>query len=171
MLEVEIKFPKIRLDHDHVNREAAMLADANLATMVNHVKLSLVSFGKIATGGTLHGVQGRSVSDHRLAMFGVAATGIWKRQVIAPHAYKFIQSGRRAGARMPPMQALVPWFNALGIPRDRWFPILRAISIRGIQPRDVSGRAIREAQPALARNLQHATGRIARGIVKVQNAA
>lgn len=50
---------------------------------------------------------------------------------------KFIESGRRKGADMPPVEAIVEWAKKHGIPTDNStiFLIRRAISRDGIAPR------------------------------------
>ena len=49
----------------------------------------------------------------------------------------FIESGRRAGAKFPPVEPIVRWAKKRGIPTDNQtiFLIRRAISRDGIQPR------------------------------------
>ena len=50
---------------------------------------------------------------------------------------KFIESGRRKGAEMPPVEPIVRWARSRGIPTDNStiFLIRRAISRDGIAPR------------------------------------
>ena len=50
---------------------------------------------------------------------------------------KFIESGRRPGAKMPPIEALVPWARERGISTDNrtLYAIARSIAIEGIKPR------------------------------------
>ena len=49
----------------------------------------------------------------------------------------YIESGRRKGAKMPPVEPIVRWARARGIPTDNStiFLIRRAISRDGIRPR------------------------------------
>ena len=49
----------------------------------------------------------------------------------------FIESGRRKGAKMPPVEPIVKWARSRGIPTDNStiFLIRRAISRDGIKPR------------------------------------
>ena len=51
----------------------------------------------------------------------------------------FIESGRRKGAKFPPVEPIVKWARKKGIPTDNStiFLIRRAISRDGIQPRPV----------------------------------
>lgn len=180
MFTVSYQFHGLRFNPAVVNREGAMLADKVGASVTNYTKLALVSFGAIATGGTLRGIVLRSGTNRPVAMFGVAATGLWQRQVVAPKSFHFIVSGRRAGAKMPirfvgtgkrggkifePLPALVRWFNALSIPQSAWFPILRAISRRGIPPKNVPARAVQQSRPIVQAYAQQAAYNISRGIL------
>lgn len=167
MFEFEVKFPRVRLDIAVVNTEANRLADTLQDSLVNYTKLALTSYGKIATGGTIRGVEKGPATNRPQALFGVASYGTFRRQVIAPKSFKFIVSGRKAGRKMPPVNALVPWFEALGIPKEAWFPILRAISRRGIQPRNVPLRAKRMAARTIYNQSVLTAQRIGRGIIKV----
>jgi hypothetical protein len=76
-----------------------------------------------------------------------------------------IGTGVRGGKIFEPLPALITWFNALNISRDAWFPILRAISRRGIPPKDVPGRAIREGWGSVMRQARLSAYRIANGLV------
>ena len=51
----------------------------------------------------------------------------------------FIESGRRKGAKMPPVEPIVRWARSKGIPTDNStiFLIRRAISRDGIRPRPI----------------------------------
>lgn len=182
MIDVQVKFPKIELDHTVVNNEARRLADNLESSLVNFTKLSLISFGKIATGRNLKAIKGINVSERLLQPFGKAATGQIKRQVVGDRSLRFIISGRKAGRKMPvrvvgtgprggkifqPLPAMLEWFNIMNIPRSAWFPILRAIKMRGIAPANVPQQALRMAKPAINRYTQTATMNIARGIIKV----
>lgn len=185
MFDITIKFPKIRLDHHIVNSEAIILADKTAETLKNEVKLAIVHFSAIASGGTLRSIQAKFISNRLQQPFGVASTGIFKRQIIGARSLHFIISGRKRGAKMPvrrigtgsrgggifePLPAMLAWFQVLNIPRSRWFPILRAIKVRGIRPKDVPGKAITAAQYNITGYKQAAAANIARGIIKV-NAA
>lgn len=51
----------------------------------------------------------------------------------------FIESGRRKGAKMPPIEPIVRWARSKGIPTDNStiYLIRRAISREGIRPRPI----------------------------------
>ena len=59
---------------------------------------------------------------------------------------KFIESGRRKGADMPPVEAIVEWAKKHGIPTDNStiFLIRRAISRDGIAPRPFMATVIEQ---------------------------
>lgn len=54
----------------------------------------------------------------------------------APHA-RFVEGGRRAGARMPPKAPILAWVLRRGMPASAWWPVARKIAERGIKPRRV----------------------------------
>ena len=51
----------------------------------------------------------------------------------------FIESGRRKGAKMPPVEPIIRWARSRGIPTDNGtiYLIRRAISREGIRPRPI----------------------------------
>lgn len=53
-----------------------------------------------------------------------------------PHSF-FVEVGRRAGSRLPPISVIADWAERRGLPRGAAFPIARKIAARGIQPRPV----------------------------------
>ncbi len=59
---------------------------------------------------------------------------------------QFIESGRRKGAKFPPVEPIVRWCRQKGIPTDNStiFLIRRAISREGIQPRPVMAKVFDE---------------------------
>lgn len=182
MLQVEIATSKAaRFDTNHLNAEVSALADKVAGTMTNYAKLSLISFGKVASGGTLRATTWRDAGGRNNAIFGVAATGLQRRQIVSGMGWFFITSGRRAGAKMPirligtgprggkvfePLPALVRWFTALNIDKTAWFPILRAIKVRGIKPIPLARRAIQMGMPAVQSDVRVAAMRISQGLIK-----
>ena len=58
----------------------------------------------------------------------------------------FIESGRRKGAKMPPVEPIVRWAKKHGIPTDNStiYLIRRAISRDGIQPRPIMATVFKE---------------------------
>lgn len=48
---------------------------------------------------------------------------------------KFIESGRRPGAKLPPIEPIKEWCRIKGIPVNAAFPIAKSISLNGISPK------------------------------------
>ena len=81
---------------------------------------------------------------------------------------KFVESGRRKGARMPPPGAIAKWAKEKGIPRfrdkkgryisndSRTFLLSRAISIKGIRPYPFFTDALEQATQQLYNDLEDA---------------
>ena len=59
---------------------------------------------------------------------------------------QYIESGRRAGAKFPPVEPIVKWARSRGIPTDNStiYLIRRAISRDGISPRPIMARVFDE---------------------------
>lgn len=60
-----------------------------------------------------------------------------------------VEFGRRPGGRMPPRAALLPWMRRAGIPPSAYFPVARAIAVRGIPGRFPFRDGIRAALPRI----------------------
>jgi hypothetical protein len=74
-------------------------------------------------------------SDGVIAIFGASA------------AYAInVEEGRRAGAKMPPQGALLPWMAAVGIPEEAEFVVRRAIARKGIPPAPFISKAFAQMQ-------------------------
>lgn len=83
----------------------------------------------------------------------------------AKHAI-VVDQGRRAGAKMPPQGAMLPWMADRGIPEDREFVLRRAIGRLGIAARPFVTKAFEElksgiVQRELGAGLRRAIRRIA----------
>lgn len=80
-----------------------------------------------------------ALEDSRMANgMSVETNGVDLISILAADYAKYIISGRKRGAKFPPMEAIAEWCVRKGIPSDNStvFLICRAISRRGIQPRD-----------------------------------
>lgn len=126
-----------------VTRIAAKLADDLGLTMANNIRIALIRRKKVVTGKTLKSVTTERILDS-------ASRGMFKRHVIGNRSTFFIETGRRAGGKMPPLAAMMPWFLALRIPKALWYPIMKKIARDGIQPTDLKKYAVRNARPAIA---------------------
>lgn len=67
---------------------------------------------------------------------------------------KFIESGRRKGAKMPPVEPIVKWAKKHGIPTDNGtiYLIRRAISRDGIAPRPFMDKVFADIDDVLDKN-------------------
>ena len=174
MWSFSLQFQRVRLDTSVPAREIEILAARLTQLMIQANQVSLLSFNKKATGETLMSIKAGGAR--------IDSATYQQRQVVAGGGWKFIHSGRRAGAKMPvyyagagprggkifePLPRMLAWFTALGIPRSAWFPIMRRISRRGIRPRNVAERALRNSRGEITSEAKQAGYRIARSIVRV----
>ena len=78
--------------------------------------------------------------------FKAAATQV---AVLMADYYRFVESGRKPGSRMPPEAPILAWMKREGIARGReneiLYAIRKSIAIKGIRPRPFLLRAVREA--------------------------
>jgi hypothetical protein len=121
--------------------------------VVTNAKSILLKNKKIATGALYNSVR-----------YTVDSKG--KIQFIFAEEGKYVQSGRRRGARFPPPTPILQWVKAKGIKgRDRTtgrfitdrslvFLISRGISRDGIKPLPFMSMAIKQARKELASTLK-----------------
>jgi hypothetical protein len=121
--------------------------------VVTNAKSILLKNKKIATGALYNSVR-----------YTVDSKG--KIQFIFAEEGKYVQSGRRRGARFPPPAPILKWVKAKGIKgRDRTtgrfitdrslvFLISRGISRDGIKPLPFMSMAIKQARKELASTLK-----------------
>ena len=120
--------------------------------VVTNAKSILLKNKKIATGALYNSVR-----------YTVDSKG--KIQFIFAEEGKYVQSGRRRGARFPPPAPILRWIKAKGLKgRDRrgrfitdkslTFLISRGISRDGIKPLPFMAMAIKQAKRELASNLK-----------------
>ena len=59
---------------------------------------------------------------------------------------EYIENGRRAGGKFPPMEAIIKWCKEKGIPTDNStiFLIRRAIAREGVEPRPIMAKVFQE---------------------------
>lgn len=163
MIGFKIDVLRPQVDKDVIARNAARAADDIAQSIKNYVKIALTRNHKIATGRTLKSIAAERILDS-------ASRGMFVRHVTGSRSWIYIQQGRRAGGKMPirrngnkfePVPELILWFNALNIPRARWFPILRAIARRGIRPVNIRDRAVRESRVRVSEIAAQTAKRIA----------
>ena len=143
------------LQQSVVSDEASKLADDIARAVSNEFRLALVFYGKIATSKTIKSVAAEKILDS-------PTRGVFMRNVVASKVWEFIQNGRLAGKKLPPEAALLEWFKALNIPRRAWFPIRLSIARKGIKPRKLRERALREARQSITESSRLRTDNIKR---------
>ena len=115
------------------------------------VKEALRKKGKVATSKTINSI--RSVIK--------VSENEYVGEVWGAGGLKFIESGRRKGAKMPPSGVLLPWMRSKGISEDKEFVIRRSISIKGIKPTNIISGALksnaRERRDLLAKAVANET--------------
>ena len=124
--------------------------------VVTNAKSILLRNKKIATGALYESVRYQVNPNTGKIQFIFAEEGKW------------VQSGRRRGARFPPPAPILKWIKAKGIKgRDRTtgrfitdksltFLISRGISQNGIRPLPFMSMAIKESKAQLAKELKKA---------------
>jgi hypothetical protein len=159
MIGITTQIHTPRLDLTVVNQEARRTADDIALHLQSQVKLALVRHKKIATGKTLQSVKIERTLDS-------PSRGVFLRKIVASKVWEFIQQGRRAGGKLPPESAMLEWFKALGIPKGAWFPIRLSIARRGIKPRKIRDKALRDARPYISARSSQAAQYIAKNAIK-----
>ena len=136
--------------------------------VVTNAKSILLRNKKVATGALYNSVRYQVNPNTGTIQFIFAEEGKW------------VQSGRRRGARFPPPGPILKWIKAKGIKgRDRTtgrfitdksltFLISRGISENGIKPRPFMSMAIKESREQLKKQLKQA---VTKAMVKRLRAA
>lgn len=68
-------------------------------------------------------------------------------RVSAADTYFFVRGGRRAGAKMPPLDRIREWCKDKGISVRAAFPIARSIGIKGIKPKPLLDDVLKKRKP------------------------
>jgi hypothetical protein len=106
-----------------MNRTGELVTDKMIDT--------LISNGSLATGGLARGIA-YSVSETK--------DGI-TTQITIPGYGEFVDKGRRAGAKMPPVQPIIEWVKVKRITTPRYtteqmgWAIAKSIAKKGIRPK------------------------------------
>ena len=88
---------------------------------------------KIATGDLIKSLKPRVIKTG----FGTSYT----LKVIAEDYLKYVDEGRKAGSKAPPIKPIQEWARVKGLPEGLAFPIAKSIGINGIKPTNVIQRA------------------------------
>ncbi len=81
---------------------------------------------------------------YRLFKTGLGTS--WTVKLIAAFHLKYVESGRRAGAKPPPIEPIKQWTRDKGIDEGLAYPIAKSIGEKGIQPLDVTQQAFKDVQ-------------------------
>ena len=84
---------------------------------------------KVATGKLLKSLDTRVIKTG----FGTSYT----LKLVAEEYLKYVDEGRRAGAKAPPIQPIKDWARAKGLDEGLAFPIAKSIGEKGIKPTNV----------------------------------
>ena len=105
------------------NRAIIAVADDFGEALVDELKFQIATQDKFATGNLadsmFHEVRG--------------ADGKAVIMVFAADYFRFVDQGRRAGAKMPPKAPIVKWLRVKGLPVRLEFVIRRSIAKKGIK--------------------------------------
>ena len=136
-----------------IREEIRPLVDELVDEYARNFKQAIVTARAIARGELIHSVRSVVVS--------LGSRAVVQRNITAARHWIFVDRGRRAGAKAPPMAAMIPWFTALNIPQAAWWPIIRAIARRGIEPKRLQSLALRNSQPRWRTIVQFRSRRLA----------
>lgn len=106
-----------------LNNQVLTMADEFGFQLVNELKAELFRAGKQASGTLV-----KSMS-HKVKSAG----GKVLIEVVAEDYFRFVDKGRRAGAKMPPVEPIRQWLKLKGIRPELEFPIRRSIARKGIK--------------------------------------
>ena len=117
------------------------------------LKKALEVFGKdyIEALGKELAKAGKDASGNlkRSLDYKVKATGFgtsYTLQILAEDYLKYVDEGRRAGAKQPPIQAIKDWVQIKGLPEGIEFAIAKSISKKGIKKTEVIAKALKKVQ-------------------------
>ena len=88
---------------------------------------------KIASGDLIKSLKPKVIKTG----FGTSYT----LKIIAEEYLKYVDEGRRAGSKAPPIEPIRKWAKLKGLPGGLAFPIAKSIGIKGIKPTNVIQRA------------------------------
>ena len=126
--------------------------------VVSQAKSILLKNKKVATGALLNSIRYK-VTNRGTIVFNYNETG------------KYVESGRRRGARFPPINSIKKWITAKGIKgrskdgrfisnNSLAFLIARGISENGIKPLKFMSEAIAKSKKLLAPKLKKAVAKV-----------
>jgi hypothetical protein len=115
--------------------------------VINTAKANLLRFGKVNTGALRDSIRFNITPKGNIRFFFLQY-GI------------FVESGRRAGAKQPPINPILKWIEQRGIVPDEGtskrslaFLIARSIGEKGIRPTPFMKAAVKQQKVGLSRQL------------------
>ena len=108
--------------------------------VVTDLAKQLINGGKLATSKLLNSLKSEVFTTSN---FSNLVLRVW-----ALDYFKYVDKGRRPGAKPPPVAAIIPWVEAKGIvigkntTQQTAFIIARSIGIKGIQPLNMKENVI-----------------------------
>jgi len=105
------------------NRSLIGVADDFGEALVDELKFQIADKDKFATGNLADSMYYEVKEANGKAVISV----------FAANYFRFVDRGRRPGAKMPPAEPIRAWMRVKSIPRRAEFPIRRAIAKNGIK--------------------------------------
>ena len=96
---------------------------------------------------------------YRLFKTGLGTS--WTVKLIAAIHLKYVESGRRAGAKPPPVAPIKQWIKDknIGLPEGAAYAVAKNIGEKGIKPLDVTQQAFKDVQKSIEfRRLEDGVG-------------
>ena len=94
MIGVQAQVFSPAINRSIIAKHGARAADEIAASLVNYVKIALVSRGKVVTAKTLRSIRFEMILNS-------PSRGEFRRHVTGAKSWLFIEFGRRAGKKMP----------------------------------------------------------------------
>ena len=111
----------------------------------------LIKEDKIASRKLLESIDTRILKTG----FGTSYT----LKIVAEHYLKYVDEGRKAGGKAPPIAPIKEWAKLKGLPEGLAFPIAKNIGKNGIKPTNVISRALKKVETNVAfRRLEDGVG-------------
>jgi len=95
------------------------------------IKQELNASGKSATGSLITGTKGSTRVEGSKVIY----------EAVAPAHYIFVDKGRKAGSKMPPVKPIQKWITQKGLDLNA-FAVAKSIAKKGIKPTKIYTKAI-----------------------------
>jgi hypothetical protein len=80
-------------------------------------------------------------------------------QILSEYYLKYVDEGRKAGSKPPPVEAIREWTKFKGIDEGLAYPIAKKIGEEGIEPTDVIAKALKKVETNISyRKLEDGVG-------------